>query len=143
MNKLFTLSLRGLYYVAGRGFYTTCAANATKLTQAQATDLVRCQASFGVTGIVTVPVACSYAVNYIRAGDLDGQGNVIANRRNPSKRRFATRDEANMHGSRFNVRRASAGAPEGSAGHIGYYVTESSDPVNASINWKTGLTNSL
>jgi hypothetical protein len=129
----------GLFFVLGVGFIAADKNKASQLTNDQIAGAVA--AGFGPA--TKIEVVVSYAVNYIRQTDLDANLVVKANAKNPSSRRFATRDEANQHGSRFNVRKAAKGAPEGSAGHIGYYVTESTDPVNAVINWKTGLTNPL
>lgn len=130
----------GLWFVLGAGFTAVAQKSASRMTQAQVDGAKA--AGFEPATAYEVKVT-SYAVNYIREGDIDNAGNVKPNTKNPSKRRFATRDEANQHGSRFGARKAAANAPEGSAGHIGYYVTETNDPVNASVNWKTGLTNSL
>ena len=136
--KQYTLKgSNGSYYVKGEGFTASCRKKASALTDEQ----VNCAIELGFTGTKEV-LATSFAVNYIRAGDLDSNGQVKPNTKNPSRRRFATRDEAIKHGSRFGVRKsAERGAKPGSAGHIGFYVTESTDPVNAKVNWKTGLTN--
>lgn len=85
----------------------------------------------------------SWAVCYVRHENLDGSGNVIADRRNPSRRRFATKDEAIAHGSRFDKRVARKGDKPGTAGHCGFYVIQTNDPVNATVNPRTGLTNPL
>jgi hypothetical protein len=129
----------GLFFVLGRGFVAYDKTTASQLTEAQ----IAGAHAAGFEPATKVDVVVSFAVNYIRQGDLDANNVVKANAKNPSSRRFATRDEANQHGSRFNVRKADKHAAPGTAGHIGYYVTESSDPVNAVINWKTGLTNPL
>ena len=139
MNKKYYLKGKdtGKFFVLGKGFVAPTKAEASQLTDAQ----VASAKSLGFEPSDAVEVASSWAVNYIRTGDLAGDGSIAANKRNPSKRRFATKDEAVQHGSRFQERRKKAGDEPGSAGHIGFYVTESSDPVNAEINWKTGLTN--
>lgn len=135
MNKKYNLKgcTSGLWFVLGKGFTasTQCGASALTLDQvAQAKAL-------GFEPATTVEVKVkSFAVNYIRPGDIDTSGKVKANAYNPSARRFATFDEAFQHGTQLQKRDASKG-------HLGFYVTESSDSVNASINWKTGLTNSL
>lgn len=72
----------------------------------------------------------SFAVSFIRKSDV-GDGGVRPNRNNPSTRRFKTLDEANHHGVRFAK----------IEGHIGHYVTETYDPVNAFVNKVTGKTN--
>lgn len=65
----------------------------------------------------------SWAVRYIRkAGAKD---------RPQSGRRFRTRDEARMHGTRFVKLK----------GHIGFKLEKVKEPVNAWVNKKTGLTN--
>lgn len=136
-KKYIVKSDDNLYFVLGHGFVTECYGEASKLEQGQIDGLMLA----GFVG-TAFEATVSYAVNYIREGDLV-DGVVQGNPKNPSKRRFATRDEANQHGSRFGTRVANKGDAPGSAGHIGFYVTESSDAVNAVINWKTGLTNSI
>lgn len=141
MNKQFNVksNLNGYYFVLGAGFTAYSVANASKLTEEQ----IACVRNLGYNNFTVVPVKVSFAVSYIRNVDLNGDGTVKANAKNPSKRRFATRDEAIQHGSRFATRKAKGSDVAGSAGHIGYYVIETSDAVNAVINWKTGLTNPL
>lgn len=129
----------GLFFVLGKGFVAASTKDASVLTNAQ----VNAARELGFEPSEVVKVANSYAVNYIRQGDVGANGSIAANKRNPSKRRFATKDEALQHGSRFPERRKKAGDEKGTAGHVGYWVSESSDPVNAVINWKTGLTNSI
>lgn len=137
MKKYVLKGSNGLFYVKGSGFTAACKNKASALTESQ----LACAADLGFTG-TKYDATTSFAVNYIRLENLDANGQVKPDTRNPSKRRFATRDEAIQHGKRFGERRAKAkGSKAGSAGHIGFYVTESSDPVNAAINWKTGLTN--
>jgi hypothetical protein len=132
MNKQYYLkNSYGYYFVLGSGFTATGKCGASKLTSAQVT----CAGSNGFIGSTEeVAVNKSFAVNYVRPGDLVN-GKVSANGNNPSSRRFATFDEAVQHGVNFQQR-------EASKGHLGFYVTESTDPVNAEINWKTRLTNS-
>lgn len=141
MNKQYVLKskINGFYFVKGKGYAAALPGAASKVTQAEA-DAV---AIAGFEPFTMIEVATSFAVMYIRPQDLLAGGGVAANKNNPSRRRFATRDEANQHGSRFGKRKAEGSKVEGSAGHIGFYVVETTDPVNASINWKTGLTNSL
>ncbi len=130
----------GLFFVRGSGFTAKCDKEATQLSDAD----VNCARSLlEPFTMVEVSVTVSFAVNYIRKGDVGANGVVTPNKKNPSKRRFATRAEANQHGSRFYSRVAKKGDKPGSAGHIGFYVTETTDKVNASINWETGLTNAL
>lgn len=142
MNKLFNVksNINGLYFVNGSGFTTSSVKSAAKLTAAQ----IECLKNLGYNNFSVIEVVTSFAVSYIRNVDLNADGvTVKANAKNPSKRRFATRDEAMQHGSRFAVRKAKGSDVEGSAGHIGYYVIETSDPVTDTINWKTGLTNPI
>jgi hypothetical protein len=142
MNKLFNVksNLNGYYFVLGSGFSAYSVKQASKLTKEQ----IECVKNTGYSNFSVIEVQTSFAVSYIRNVDLNADGvTVKPNVKNPSKRRFATRDEAIQHGSRFAVRKAKGSDVEGSAGHIGYYVIETSDPVNATINWKTGLTNPL
>jgi hypothetical protein len=142
MNKQYTVksNINGLFLVSGKGFVASKQSGATKFSADDAKAAQECAANLGVsTSLVEVKVS-SYAVNYVRGINLKN-GTVEKDERNPSKRRFATRDEAIQHGSRFAERRANAGDQPGTAGHIGFYVTETTDPVNAAINWKTGLTN--
>lgn len=130
----------GLFYVSGQGFTAECRDVASKLTEADTNCLKGLGFSFTTEAVKEVS---SYAVNYIRLKNLDGTGGVETDNRNPSKRRFATFGEAKQHGSRFNLRVARKGDKPGSAGHIGFYVTETSDPVNAKVNFATGLTNAI
>lgn len=139
MNKKYKLqSVRnGYWFVKGQGYTGYNKAAASVLTQ----DEVNAVAKAGFEPFYQFEAVVSYAVSYIRKGDLNDNGTVKANANNPSRRRFATRDEAIQHGSRFAERKAQGSDVPGSAGHIGFYVIETSDPVNAEINWKTGLTN--
>lgn len=133
----------GLYFVEGQGFVAANSAQATKMDVARADDVADAAEVLGANAEVEPAPSVSFGVNYIRAGDVNADGSISANKRNPSKRRFATRDEANQHGSRFGERRAKHGDAAGTAGHIGYWVSETNDPVNAEINWKTQLTNAI
>ncbi len=133
----------GLYLIEGKGFVGTTKSAATQIDTDDLGCAVKCAARMGVE--VTVENAesvaqKSFAVCYVRPGDLDN-GAVNANGKNPSRRRFATRDEAKTHADRYNVRKASYGAAAGSAGHVGAYVIETKDPVNSAVNPATGLTN--
>ncbi len=129
----------GLFFVLGKGFVASTIKEASVLSE----DQIDAAQLLGFEPSEVVEAATSYAVNYIRIGDVGANGAIAANKRNPSKRRFATKDEALQHGSRFPERRKKAGDEAGTAGHVGYWVSESNDEVNASINWKTGLTNSI
>lgn len=132
MSKYTLKSWTGHYWKQGSGFTAATLCEASKLTA----EDVTCIRNLGFTGMTdVVNENKSFAVNYIRTEDLDG-GDVCENGNNPSKRRFATFDEAFQHGTRLRER-------EDSKNHLGFYVTASTDEVNAEINWKTGLTNSL
>lgn len=143
MNKQYVVkNSSGKLLVSGQGFIASKESAATKFSLDDAAGAVSCAASLGVSASYSEVKVVSFAVNYVRGVNLKN-GTVEADTRNPSKRRFATQDEAAQHGSHFRRRRAKAGDPEGTAGHIGFYITETTDPVNAVINWKTGLTNPL
>lgn len=129
----------GKFFVLGQGFTAATEDGASQLTDAQ----IVAASSLGFEPFEKIVATVSWGVNYIRKGDMAGDGSIAANRKNPSKRRFAEKDEAIQHGSRFQERRKKRGDAAGTAGHLGFYVTETPDPVNASINWKTGLTNAL
>jgi len=132
----------GLYMIVGHGFVgSRC--EATVIDGVGANLIAINSVTFGINDAVVEAAYTSYSVNYIRDVDINECGVVTPNDKNPSRRRFATRDEAVKHRSRFGDRKAAKGDPAGTAGHIGFYVTESSDPVNAEINWKTGLTNQV
>lgn len=131
--------------------YLNCAGFTTDISKAQvfenaaaAQAKIASAAQFGLTLVtVAAPVTKSWAVGYIRKGDLNTDRSIKSNTNNPSRRRFATQKEAMQHGSRFDQRKAKGSRIPGSAGHIGYYLIETNDPVNASVNPATGLTNKL
>lgn len=135
----------GLFFVEGSGFSASTIKTATQLCSGNAAETQAClkRAGLGESTVVNVPNDVSYAVNYVRLGDIRLDGSVQRNDKNPSRRRFATRKETNQHASRFAVRKAKGSDVAGSAGHIGAYVIETTDPVNATINWATGLTNPI
>lgn len=143
MSKKYKLSQDGKFFVEGKGFVGT-AANASLLDEGK----VKCVAGLGFN-FQTVEAVESYAIVYIRKGEgvklLAGYSKDKADANkgqiDPSKRRFATFDEANHHGSRFAERRAKRTDKPGTAGHEGYFVIETSDAVNSKVNWKSGLTN--
>jgi len=134
-----------LYLIVAKGF--VAAKNlATRLSSEEASDAAGCAAKFGIE-VSTEEVSGSFAVGYIRPSDVK-DGAVASNDKNPSRRRFATIEEARTHGARYYVRRAKSAKgekkkPVGSAGHIGYYIIETGDPVTDAVNPKTGLTNKL
>lgn len=135
----------GLYFVKGKGF-AALKSSADVLTSEQVT----CAAGLGYVGTKEEAIT-SFAVVYIRKGEglnlLSGgkKNPADANKGqiDPSKRRFATEDEAWQHGTRARERRANRGDKPGTAGHEGFFVISTSDPVNSAVNWKSGLTNSL
>lgn len=142
MSKKYVLvnPASGWYLVVNKGFVGTLSA-ASRLTEDEANGAAKCAGQFGIECSLK-ELSVSYGVSYVRPGDLK-DGKVDFNTLNPSRRRFATREEANIHGRRFDVRKAKKSKVVGSAGHIGFYVIETSDPVNAAINPATGLTNKL
>jgi hypothetical protein len=132
----------GHFYKEGSGFIAIPKDQATRLSTEDANCVLKCASKFGFDGSTEeAPATKSFAVCYVRKNDVAADGTVTANLKNPSRRRFATIEEARTHGNRFHVRKASWGAAPGSAGHQGYYVIETSDPVTDVVNPKTGLTN--
>jgi hypothetical protein len=75
----------------------------------------------------------SFAVYYIRPGDVMEDGSVAANGNNPSRRRFGTRDEAEQHAARFVKKN----------GHLDSYVLQVNDRPTSWVNEATGLTNEV
>lgn len=138
-NKYNLIGSNGYWFVKGDGFKAASQNDASIVTDAD----ISCLTNLGFVFKAKAPLVTSFAVCYVRKDDLNANGTVRPNAKNPSRRRFATRDEAHQHGSRFAVRKAKGSDVEGSAGHVGFYVIETNDPVNATINWKTGLTNPL
>lgn len=130
----------GTFYVQGKGFATLFKSTATQLTSAEADGVINCAKNMGQGGAIKVQLNKSFAVFYIRPEDILGEG-VRPNSKSPSSKRFATREEANTHGARFadRVKRGT----DTPVGHIGFYVKESTDAVNAYVNAETGLTNNL
>lgn len=128
------------YYIKGFGF-TGTKASATRLTEGEAQSVAAAYRTIGTYPSAVVEKADkSFAVMYVRPGDIAANGTVKANTLNPSKRRFATEDEAFTHGARFRERTKDGSTP---CNHKGFYVVETQDPVNAYVNQATGLTNSL
>ncbi len=136
----------GKFFVKGQGFVAV---------ESQASILscseVTCAQGLGYAGYKVEVKDESFAVVYIRKGEgvnlLAGGKKNPANGNlgqiDPSKRRFKTEDEAWQHGSRARVRKANKGDKPGTAGHEGFFVISTQDPVNSVINWKTGLTNPI
>ncbi len=135
----------GKFFVLGKGFIASTEAAGSTVNEGQ----VKCIAGLGFTGFKQVDAQKSYAVVYIRkgegqnllAGSTKGKADANKGQIDPSKRRFATEDEAWQHGSRARVRKANRGDAPGTAGHEGFFVVKTSDAVNSVINWKSGLTN--
>ncbi len=140
--KIIKQNATGLYLVEGRGFVGT-KATATQFSPEDVGEVQSCAKAMGL-GESTVECAgngadqnikqnadgTSFAVSFVRKNQLEG-GNVKAHRLNPSKRRFATEAEAELHGARFKKIEK----------HLGFYVTKTNDPVNAYVNKITGKTN--
>ena len=142
MNKNIKNTQSGLYFVDGSGFV----GNQNQATVFDSPEAVDAAVSAitrvgfgrnlsvvdaGDPNIVQNANGTSFAVSFIRPGDLDGYGGVRSNHRNPSVRRFRTQAEAVQHGTRFTAIEK----------HLGFYVTVTRDPVNAYINPATGKTN--
>lgn len=142
----------GLYFVSGKG-YVGNKQEASRLSTIEAGVIRNNGVSFGLAfgSVIVENGHTSWAVVYIREGEgrklLDGLSkpspDASKNQLDPSRRRFADRDEALHHGARFPERRKEAGDKPGTAKHEGYFVVQTSDPVNSKVNWKTGLTNSI
>lgn len=150
--KKFNIKYGSMFFVANKGAQAYNQKDATAYTQDEANKvieslkLVGYQAS-AISLVEVLPV--SHSVVYIRKGDTSGTQvykqtpNANLGQTDPSSRRFATRNEAIAHGQRFHERVAKAGDKPGTAGHIGYFLIETNDPVNATVNPLTGKTNSL
>jgi hypothetical protein len=155
MSAKFTLkgNVSGKFFLAGSGFSATCAKLATQLTADEAAGVQQCARNFGSETSTQEAVSTgSFAVVYVRKNDKFEGGALVkakldsgANQFDPSKRRFATRAEANTHGKRFDTRRARKSDPVGSgtAGHIGFFVIPTNDAATDYVNPLTGLTNKL
>lgn len=142
MSKLLKSRSNGLFFIEGRGF-TGTVAQATRFEgYGDVETAQKCAARNGIDSVIENAPAVdenikqnadgtSFAVSFIRQKDLRADGSVAANARNPSKRRFATRAEAEQHADRY-VRIEK---------HVGKFITVTRDPVNAYVNPKTGLTN--
>ena len=130
-------NVTGAYLVSGRGFTASTLKDATRFpSTSAAVSQQSCAANLGIsTSVITVPDQKSFAVNYVRSGDVEVLGSGLtkakSNRNNPSPRRFSTKKEAVHHAVRFME----------IEGHLGFYITESTEAANASINWATGKTN--
>lgn len=134
----------GKYFVAGRGFAATIPGEATRFSNEEVKANQECIAACGLGATMVEEVVVtsdpnivqntdgkSYAVSFVRQKQLRADGSINTHKLNPSKRRFASQAEADHHGARF--RRIEK--------HLGYYVTVTSDPVNAYVNKVTGKTN--
>lgn len=135
----------GKFFVKGQGFVAD-----EKGGSALDTCAADCAQKLGYVGTL-VKAKLSFAVVYIRkgegekllAGGAKAPANAAAGQLDPSRRRFAERDEAIHHGARFAERRKNRGDKPGTAEHEGFFVIESTDEVNSAVNWKSGLTNSI
>lgn len=116
MNKYVLKDANGKFYVKGDGFSASTKASATVVSCAEASAIAA--AGFAFTKVAADK---SFAVNYVRASDLNSDGSVSANRNNPSNRRFATAGQAHGHARRWVEKNS----------HLGYWVIETTDPVNA------------
>jgi len=134
----------GLFFVKGKGFCASIEAEATAFSAAEVSATQDCMVACGLErGTVVdyvVPTdpnikqnanGVSFAVSYVRSKQLRADGSINTHKLNPSKRRFATHDEATHHGRRFMAIEK----------HLGFYVTQTKDPVNAYVNKVTGKTN--
>ena len=142
MAKVIKDTKSGLYFVEKQGFNGTVAL-ATRFDTLEAASATVAQvARFGIVASIENAVevdanikqnadGTSFAVSFIRAKDLNSDGSIKTNKRNPSARRFATKQEAVHHGSRYVTIEK----------HLGFYVTTTKDPVNAYVNKVTGFTN--
>jgi hypothetical protein len=149
MNKVILKEPNGRFFVRGKGFVAQNKNEATQFQSAEdAAKAVGCAAEFGIQAHMEEVLSISFGVVYIRRKDVTANGELdkqkadrALNEQDPSRRRFATFEEARIHGSRFHVRRAKRGDAPGTAGHRGFYIVETNDPVNAAVNPATGLTN--
>lgn len=141
----------GLYFVDGKGF-TGNLSSATRLSAEDGQCTIKCAGKMGVSSVIEEVQGKSFAVVYIRKDDITTATSVSkkagapsANQFDPSKRRFGSFKEAQMHAARFPFRRASKNdaRDSGTAGHKGAFVIETTDPVNASVNPDTGKTNAV
>lgn len=133
----------GSFFVTNNGFTGTIDTATRFATLEAAQSQIACLVSVGLTGTIeNSPVAAdvaivqnsdgtSYAVSYIRSKDLDADGSIKTNKRNPSPRRFKTFAEARIHATRAVDHHQ----------HSGYYISKTYAPVNAYVNKITGLTN--
>lgn len=112
-KHMYTFKNNGLYFVKGQGFVVADVSDASLLTY----DEVKALRAVGFDGQSAL-VQKSYAVCYVREGDINGN-TVDFNERNPSKHRFPTEAIAHEH-ARIWVAKES---------HKGYFVIETNDPV--------------
>ncbi len=140
----YTKSYRGSYFVQGHGFTALEPAKATAFKDEEVAQTQECIAScgMGTSTAETIVVAAdpnikqnadgsSFAVYYIRKNQVRSDGSVVTHKNNPSKRRFATEDEANHHARRFVK----------IEGHVGFWLQKRAEAVNAYVNKVTGKTN--
>lgn len=121
------------YFVEGRGFVGN-AQNATRINESDLRATQDCLArTTGSRGVVEAAPNRSFAVNYVRpqnrsVGYSNGRtrNTVGPDSNNPSAKRFATLGEAQNHGQRNVIEQ----------GHVGYWVTETNDPVTHYVSVK-------
>lgn len=132
----------GSYFVQGKGFTAKSPLSATAYADKDVASAVDCIVNVGLGPVTTEDVTIdpnikqnadgsSWAVYFVRAKQVRPDGSINTHKLNPSKRRFATRDEAVHHGFRFMEIEK----------HYGFWVQKTFDPVNAYVNRVTGKTN--
>jgi hypothetical protein len=146
MNKVIRSEQTNRYFVQGQGFVGTQATATRFVDFYDAEETQDFAKSMGLgrsylEDVEDVPEAVgepviqqnidgsSWAVNFVRKQDANG--GVKHNNLNPSPRRFRTKEEAEHHALRF-VKIES---------HVGFWVSPSTDHVNAYVNQVTGKTN--
>jgi hypothetical protein len=133
----------GYYFVEGKGFSGSLA-QATRVSAADLAATQACLARSGNAGYTEVAPVTSFAVNYVRKANLttgrasngSTRNSVGPDANNPSAKRFASVGEAHNHAQR-NLE------GDGRDAHVGYWVTESVDPVTHFVSTKVdpkGLT---
>lgn len=139
-----TLKNGSLYFVTGKGYVAPSQKDATKFSAEEVANVQECIASCGLPAGTVEDVkveadpnvqqnsdGSSYAVGFVRPGQMRSDLSINTHRLNPSKRRFKTEDEAVHHGLRFMKIEK----------HTGFFVIKTTDPVNAYVNKVTGKTN--
>lgn len=146
MSKIIKNNL-GLYFVLNVGFTAKTAAEATKFTADEATDISDCIKSVGNTAFEVIDYTeptvnggsaiqnadgTSYGVRFLRPREVKADGSIVPlGKRKPSTRTFRTPDQAGQHGARFSRLEK----------HAGFVVYLTKAPVNSWINESNGKTN--